>query len=85
MSSIGMPLAIRLPTNGGRNSSLSVTTSGARAGCPSTGVLSCGSSRLRFGTLRSEISRPKSGSSSPAVLSSTRRSMVRSPSKASRP
>ena len=84
MSSSGMPLATRLPTNGGTNSGLSVATS-ERAGWPSTGDVSGSSSRLRLGTLRSEISRPKSGSSSPFVLSSTSRSIVRSPSKASRP
>ena len=77
-----MPLAMRLPTNGGRKSGLSAATS-ERAGWPSTGPVSLLSKRR--GTLRSEISRPKSGSSSPVRFSSTRRSIVRRPSKASRP
>ena len=67
MSSIGMPLATRVPTKGGTNSWLSSATVGAcrlaldrrrvadRAGCA-------------WGRRRSEISRPKSGSSSPRAL-----------------
>ena len=77
-----MPTAMRLPTKGGVNSGLSVATA-ERVGWPSTGASSL--SWKRRGTLRSEISRPKSGSSSPLRFSSTRRSMVRRPSKASRP
>ena len=49
MSSSAMPLATRLPTKGGGKSGLSDAMS-ARAGWPSTGVVSWGSSLLRLGT-----------------------------------
>ena len=80
-----MPLATRRADEGRREERVVGRDVGRRAGWPSTGAVSWASSRLRLGTLRSEISRPKVGSSSPGFFSSTRRSMVRSPSKASWP
>ena len=90
MSSRAMPLATRLPRNGRREDGLSVATSGERAGNVSPRARASSAACLRSSLLRGPRSRPpmavpKSGSSSPVRVSSTSRSMVRSPSKASLP
>ncbi len=84
MSSRAMPLATRDPRNGGVKTGLSAATVGARGGA-TTVLVDRQSGDLRGGSLRPPCSRPKAGSSSPVFLISTRRSMVRSPSKASLP
>ncbi len=87
---MAMPLATRLPRKGGLKVGLSVATSGERAGRVSPRSRASAAACLRSSLLRGPRSRPpmavpNSGSSSPDLVSSTSRSMVRSPSKASLP
>ena len=84
MSSRGMPLTTRCPTNGGTNTGLSVGDLGrARR-------QALDRRRVRVAPARAwgpaaRVSRPKPGRPRPCRLSSPSRSITRSPSKASLP
>ena len=88
MSSIEMPFTTSVPRNGGLNTSLSVATSGERAG-RSTGSSSSApgfTKRPRSSMVESIGTRPQSGSSSVSPrLVAPMRSITWRPSKASLP
>ena len=91
MSSMAIPLATRLPTKGGGNSGLSSATPGARAGSGSPRArASVGGLLAQLALAGPEVAAADGacrtrGRPRPVLLSSTSRSMVRRPSKASLP